>query len=142
MLEIIVLIFVCKKMGNLAVHKGLKPFTWKLYTVLAWIFAEITGVLIGLQLFGQNNLIGIMMLGLVSAFGGYLPLVTQLVMDGHSLLLLLPIVIGVVWAFWPVKAARLRVATRFGWFSLALMLIAVASLYLPIIKMSMAVDAT
>jgi len=72
MLEIIVLIFVCKKMGNLAVHKGLKPFTWKLYTVLAWIVAEITGVLIGLQLFGQNNLIGIMMLGLVSAFGGYL----------------------------------------------------------------------
>ena len=79
---------------------------------------------------------------LFSAFGGDLPLVTQLVMDGHSLLLLLPIVIGVVWAFWPVKAARLRVATRFGWFSLALMLIAVASLYLPIIKMSMAVDAT
>lgn len=76
---------------------------------------------------------------LFSSFGGDLPGLAQLIMDTYPALLLLPIAIGFVWAFWPVKAARLRVATRFGWFSLALMLMAVASLYLPIIKMSMAV---
>jgi hypothetical protein len=43
-----------------------------LYTVLAWIVAEMMGVMMGLMLFGQENIIGIMLLGLVSAFGGYL----------------------------------------------------------------------
>ncbi len=72
MLEIIALIILCKKNGNLAIQKGLKSLTWKWYTVLAWLVAEITGVILGIALFGQDNLIGIMLLGLVSAFGGYL----------------------------------------------------------------------
>jgi len=72
MLEIIALIFLCKKNGDLASRKGLKPGTWKLYTVLAWIVAEIVGVIIGMMIFGQENLIGLMLLGLASAFGGYL----------------------------------------------------------------------
>ena len=76
---------------------------------------------------------------LFSSFGSDLPLVTQLVMDGHSSLLLLPVVIGLLWAFWPVKTERLSVAALFGWLSIALMLMALASMYLPIIKMSMVV---
>ncbi len=72
MLEIIALIFLCKKNGNLAIQKGLKPGTWKWFTVLAWLVAEMTGVILGIVLFGQDNLIGIMSLGLISAFGGYL----------------------------------------------------------------------
>jgi hypothetical protein len=72
MLEIIALIVLCKKNGNLATQKGLKPGTWKWYTVLAWIVAEMIGVMLGIALFGQENIIGIMSLGLVSAFGGYL----------------------------------------------------------------------
>ena len=72
MLEIIALIFLCKKNGNLAIRKGLKPGPWKWYTVLAWIVTEMTGVMLGIVLFGQGNIIGIMSLGLVSAFGGYL----------------------------------------------------------------------
>ena len=72
MLEIIALIFLCKKNGNLATQKGLKPGAWKFYTVLAWIVAEMTGVILGIVLFGQDNLFGIMSLGIVSAFGGYL----------------------------------------------------------------------
>lgn len=72
MLEIIALIFLCKKNGDLAFRKGLKPGTWKLYTVLAWIVAEIVGVIIGMMIFGQENLIGLMLLGLACAFGGYL----------------------------------------------------------------------
>lgn len=72
MLEIIALIFLCKKNGDLALRKGLKPGTWKLYTVLAWIVAEFIGVFIGLMAFGEDNLIGLMLIGLACAFGGYL----------------------------------------------------------------------
>lgn len=72
MLEIIALIFLCKKNGNLATQKGLKTSAWKWYTVLAWIVSEMTGVMLGIGIFGQENIIGIMLLGLVSAFGGYL----------------------------------------------------------------------
>lgn len=72
MLEIIALIFLCKKNGNLAIRKGLKPGLWKWYTILAWVVTEMFGVLLGFDLFGQENIIGIMLLGLVSAFGGYL----------------------------------------------------------------------
>ncbi|MEP7142482.1 MAG: hypothetical protein ABI707_06415 [Ferruginibacter sp.] len=72
MLEIIALIILCKKNGNLAMQKGLKPGNWKWYTVLAWIITEMIGVMLGIVLFGQENIIGIMSLGLVSAFGGYL----------------------------------------------------------------------
>ena len=72
MLEIIALIFLCKKNGDLASRKGLKPGTWKLYTVLAWIVAEILGVFIGMLIFGQDNLIGLVLIGLACAFGGYL----------------------------------------------------------------------
>lgn len=72
MVEIIALIFICIKIGRLAIQKGLKPWPWRFYAILAWLVAEIVGVMLGLLLFGQDNLIGIMMLGLVSAFGGYL----------------------------------------------------------------------
>ncbi|MEO6734106.1 MAG: hypothetical protein ABIN01_22990 [Ferruginibacter sp.] len=72
LLDIIALIFLCRKNGNLALQKGLKPGIWKWYTVLAWLVTEIIGVTLGLMLFGEGNLIGIMLLGLVSAFGGYL----------------------------------------------------------------------
>lgn len=72
MIEIIALIFLCMKNGKLAIQKGLKPNTWKWYTVLAWLVTEMVGVILGIALFGQDNLFGIMSLGLVSAFGGYL----------------------------------------------------------------------
>ena len=72
MLEIIALIFLCKKNGNLAIQKGLKPGLWKWYTVLAWIVAEMIGVILAMGLFGQGNLIGLMLMGIISAFGGYL----------------------------------------------------------------------
>ena len=72
MLEIIALIFLCKKNGILAAQKGLKPNTWKIYTVLAWLAAESAGVIIGLMLFGKEDLYGIMAFALACAFGGYL----------------------------------------------------------------------
>lgn len=77
MIDIIALIFLCKKMGNLAAQKGLKSGTWKLYTVLAWFAAEIIGLVLAVAIFGQDiiktdNLMSVMAMALVSAFGGYL----------------------------------------------------------------------
>jgi hypothetical protein len=74
MLEIFILIFLCKKIGEIAVLKGENPTRWKWYTVLSWISFEIMGSIVGIMLFGidMNNLIGLMAFALISAFGGYL----------------------------------------------------------------------
>ena len=72
MLEIIALIFITRDIGKLAIRKGLKPATWKGYTIICWFVFEITGAVIGMLLFNQSDLIALMLLGLVSAFGGYL----------------------------------------------------------------------
>ena len=72
MIELIALYFLCKYNGRLAARKGLKPLTWRIYTILAWLVAEFLGVILGLLLFGKDNLGSLMAIGLVSAFGGYL----------------------------------------------------------------------
>lgn len=72
MIEIIALIFLCKKNGTLAIQKGLPAGKWKWYTVLGWLTAEITGLIFGIMLFGNGNIYGLMGIGLISAFGGYL----------------------------------------------------------------------
>ncbi|MEO6538337.1 MAG: hypothetical protein ABIT07_05890 [Ferruginibacter sp.] len=72
MLEIIALIFLTRQIGTLAYRKGLKPGKWKLYLVLAWFVFEIFGFILGMALFGLDNLVGLMLLGLISAVGGYL----------------------------------------------------------------------
>ncbi|MEO5893915.1 MAG: hypothetical protein ABIQ31_26900 [Ferruginibacter sp.] len=76
-LEIIALIFLCKRNGALAIRKGLKAGSWKWYTVIAWLVGEMTGVLLGMGFYRQEdsireNIVGISMLGLTCAFGGYL----------------------------------------------------------------------
>ena len=72
MIELIALYFLCKFNGRLAARKGLKPLTWRLYTIFAWLVAEFLGVILGLMLFGKDDLGPLMAIGLVSAFGGYL----------------------------------------------------------------------
>lgn len=72
MIELIALYFLCKFNGRLAAQKGLKPLTWKIYTIFAWIVAEVLGVILGLMLFGKDNLGSLAAIGLVSAVGGYL----------------------------------------------------------------------
>jgi hypothetical protein len=71
MLEIIALIFLTRNNGNLAAQKGLKPGTWKLYTVLAWFGAEIAGALIGFLMLGEEGLLAAVLLGLACAVGSY-----------------------------------------------------------------------
>jgi len=70
MLDIIILIFLARNMGQLAEKKGLKPGPWRLYTVLGWFGGEILGIVIGLMLFGEQ-IGGIIFLGLASAVASY-----------------------------------------------------------------------
>jgi hypothetical protein len=82
-IEIIALIFLCKRNGDLALQKGLKARTWKIYTVVAWLCAECIGGILGLLIFGlpaitnladmpQSVIAEISMVALFAAFGGYL----------------------------------------------------------------------
>lgn len=74
-------------------------------------------------------------LPLFSTFGGDMPLLTQLTMRAYPLLLLLPFFVGLIWMIWPIQHARLRVAAMFAWLYVGLILMAIGTLYLPILKM-------
>jgi len=78
MLEIIALIFLTKKIGVLAEQKGLKPGTWKLYTVLCWFGAEILGAVISIALLGEESMILGVFIGLACAVGSYFVLKANL----------------------------------------------------------------
>lgn len=72
MLEIIALYFLCKMNGSLAEKKGLKPITWKLYTIFAWVVCEFIGMMVALTMFDKTNLFPILGISVFFAFGGYL----------------------------------------------------------------------
>ena len=71
MFEIIALIFLTKEIGRLADSKGLKPGTWKLYTVLAWIAGEFLGAVIGVLIFGPENIFSVILVAIAGALTGY-----------------------------------------------------------------------
>jgi hypothetical protein len=71
MLEIVALIFLTRQIGRIAESKGLKPGTWKLFTVLAWIAGEIAGVVVGLLIFGPDNIFSILLVAIAGAVTGY-----------------------------------------------------------------------
>ncbi|MBS1734546.1 MAG: hypothetical protein JST02_14720 [Bacteroidetes bacterium] len=72
MIELILLFLLTRSIGKLAERKGEHPGKWKILTVLSWIAFEIFGLMLGLSLLGNKNLVGLMLFGLFCAFGGYL----------------------------------------------------------------------
>jgi len=78
MIEIIALIFLCRHMGRLALSKGERPLKWKVITIVCWFAAEIVGLVLGAMFLGTSNLLGLMLIGLMSAVGGYLVAKAQL----------------------------------------------------------------
>ncbi len=78
MLEIIALIFITREIGRLAHDKGLKPGTWKIYTIIGWIISEITGMIIGIIIFGKDNLFSILLVGIAFAITSYFIIKAQL----------------------------------------------------------------
>ena len=78
MLEIIALIFLTKEIGKLAAQKGLKPITWKIYTIIAWLISEIIGVVVGVMIFGVNNVVSIILVGITFAITSFFIIKAQL----------------------------------------------------------------
>ena len=81
MIEIGALILTTRYIGKLAIQKGLKPNTWKIYSIACWFVFEFIGLTAGVVLFYQPDslpkmsfadLLPLMLLGLVCAFGGFL----------------------------------------------------------------------
>jgi len=72
MLEIIILIFLTRNIGNLAIQKGLPPTKWKWITVGYWFLFEFMGAFVGIMAFGQDNFFGLMLFSVACAFGGFL----------------------------------------------------------------------
>lgn len=71
MLEIIALVFLSGKMGQLAEQKGQKKGRWKLYTVLAWFGAELLGIFLSIIFFKTDDIIMMLPLGYGMAIGSY-----------------------------------------------------------------------
>ena len=78
MLEIIALIFLTREIGRLAEEKVLKPLTWKIYTIISWIITEIIGIIVGVMLFGKDNLFSVVLVGLTFAITSYFIIKAQL----------------------------------------------------------------
>jgi hypothetical protein len=78
MLDIIVLIFLTREIGRIAYAKGLKPLTWKIYTVLSWLVSEIIGIWVGILIFGTDNLVSIILVGIMFAITSYFIIKAQL----------------------------------------------------------------
>lgn len=77
MLEIIALIFLAREIGYLAEQKGRHAGEWKLYFVLGWIFAEVTGFMVATQTLGME-LFPAMMLGIACGITVYFVLKASL----------------------------------------------------------------
>jgi hypothetical protein len=71
MIEIIVLYFLTKEIGKIALAKGLSAGKWKFNLVMAWIAGEMLGIIIGLALFGKENLFSCILLALGCATTAY-----------------------------------------------------------------------
>lgn len=78
MLDLIILYFLTKEIGKIAAQKGLKPFSWKIYTIIAWIASEIVGIVVGIMMFGVNNLVSIILVGFTFAITSYFLIKAQL----------------------------------------------------------------
>jgi len=78
MIEIIILIFLTREIGKLALRKGQKPLTWKIYNVLGWLTFECIGLFVGLMIFGKDNLISVNLIGITFAVTSYFIIKAQL----------------------------------------------------------------
>lgn len=71
MIEIILLFFLCKRIGKLAQSRGLKATVWVIITILTWIGMEILGIGVALMFFEKENILSVALVGLLFGFMGY-----------------------------------------------------------------------
>ncbi len=78
MLDLIILYFLTKEIGRIAYSKGLKPITWKIYTIAGWLIFEIVGLIIGFMIFGYDNIVSSALLAIAFAVTSYFIIKAQL----------------------------------------------------------------
>lgn len=71
MVDLVILIFLAWEIGNLASKKGLKAFTWRVYTVSGWLTGEIIGLAVGVTIFAPDNLVSIILMGIIFGVTSY-----------------------------------------------------------------------
>ncbi len=84
-MDLIILFFLCRKIGRIAREKDLKAFKWQLFTILSWFIFEGIGLVVALEWLGYqqikttNEMIaavtrnpGITFFSLFCGYGGYL----------------------------------------------------------------------
>jgi hypothetical protein len=71
LIEIVVLIFLCRGIKRIVLPKGYDAARWQIYAVLAWIAGEMTGTFVSLVLLGKDIYIAAAS-GLLCAIAGYL----------------------------------------------------------------------
>ncbi|MEP7251669.1 MAG: hypothetical protein ABI683_04790 [Ginsengibacter sp.] len=78
MLDLILLFFLTKEIGRLADRKGLKALTWKIYNITGWLAAELVGVVMGVLIFGLNNIVSVQLIAFAFAITSYFIIKAQL----------------------------------------------------------------
>jgi len=71
MLEILTLVYFSRKIGDLALQKGLKKGWWRFYTILAWFGAEIIGIILSILIFQTEETLALLPLGYAFAISSY-----------------------------------------------------------------------
>ncbi len=84
-MDLIILFFLCRKIGKIAREKGLKALKWQLFTILSWFILEGIGLIVALEWLGYQNIKttnemiaavtknpGITFFSLFCGYGGYL----------------------------------------------------------------------
>lgn len=71
MLEIVILIYLSRKVGALALKKGVSAGLWKFIFIIGWILFEVIGFIAGIWIFGKDNIISIILLAYMFAITSY-----------------------------------------------------------------------
>ena len=71
MIEIIALVLLAREIGRIAERKGLARRTWWIFLVIAWIAGEFAGAVIGILIFGLNNIVSVELVAIAGAITGY-----------------------------------------------------------------------
>jgi hypothetical protein len=71
MLSIIILFFLTRSIGTLALQKEQKPWKWKLHVIFAWLTGELLGAFIVIHFFGLQMVL-LMLFGTAMGYLGYL----------------------------------------------------------------------
>jgi hypothetical protein len=70
--DLIVLFFLARYIGNTAFKKGLVRWKWVVYTVISWVTAEFLGFAFCILTLGFKDLLPIGLFSTFCGFGGFL----------------------------------------------------------------------